>query len=129
MMKNEASLAVKCSIDVLLQLKSPNPNHVYIVIDKLLALKSTLRAVEGEMEFPHGQNVVLGVGDINGSGKGAVAADKKSKDQHGEARNHIYSKVTKNGHQRLIIAVKKQEVEVSKLMDNGSDECSTRARS
>ncbi|KAE9385105.1 hypothetical protein BT96DRAFT_950079 [Gymnopus androsaceus JB14] len=38
-----------------------------------------------------------------------------------EARNHIYSKVTKNEHQQLIIAVKKQEVEVSKLMDDGSD--------
>ncbi|KAE9387360.1 hypothetical protein BT96DRAFT_1005182 [Gymnopus androsaceus JB14] len=49
MMKNEASLAVKRYVDVLLQLKSPNPNHVYIVIDKLLALKSALRAVEGEM--------------------------------------------------------------------------------
>jgi len=33
----------------LLQLKSPNPNHVYIVIDKLFALKNALRAVEGEM--------------------------------------------------------------------------------
>jgi len=49
MMKNEASLAVKRYIDVLLQLKSPNPNHVYIVIDKLFALKNALRAVEGEM--------------------------------------------------------------------------------
>ncbi|KAE9392356.1 hypothetical protein BT96DRAFT_944715 [Gymnopus androsaceus JB14] len=45
-----------------------------------------------------------------------------------EARNHIYSKVTKNGHQQLIIAVKKQEVEVSKLMDDGSDELLTRRR-
>ncbi|KAE9386653.1 hypothetical protein BT96DRAFT_1005864 [Gymnopus androsaceus JB14] len=43
--------------------------------------------------------------------------------------NQIYSKGAKNELQTLIIAMKKQKLELERFMDDGSQECSIREKS